>query len=240
MVLRVRPAESTLQKCQQLLNQASGDDDEEPDVAIKLGNLGVFDKQSVEIWTKAMIAANVKRKVAEEEMWLSNNRSFLTSTQLQEVSSLLFDSRPQQEILRFGKVIVDINDLSNLVAERYLTGFLIDGVCLKYCQEAEADESNSIYLPSFMQTWDSTGNHKYLQSKLKPYVSGNHLKGLQWLLTPIHVNSNHWGPLCLNVVSCEAFFDDGLKVNPPPGIDGVILTTNQIHTQLQESHLTKP
>ena len=145
LLMGVRPCESTVSKCQQLLSQANKDDDEEPDVAIQLANLGVFDQHTVKICRKAVIGAAVKRKVTEEKQWLSNT-FVLTDSQIQEVTSLLFDSKPQQEILRFGNIIVDANDLSPLVAERYLTGFIIDGACLKYCQEAQANGGLSIYM----------------------------------------------------------------------------------------------
>lgn len=221
LMVGVRPCESTINKCQQLLSQANEDDDEEPDVAIQLANLGVFDQHMIELWRKAVLGAAVKRKVTEEKQWLSNTR-VLTDSEIQEVESLLFDSKPQQEILRFGNIIVDANDLSSLVAERYLTGFIIDGACLKYCQEAQANGAQSIYLPSFTQTWASSGNCNYLHSKVVPYISGRELNQLQWLITPIHINDNHWGLLCLNMVSCQAFFDDGLKVDPPLNIVDII------------------
>ena len=227
LMVGVRPSESTVSKCQQLLSQANEDDDDEPDVAIQLTGLGVFDQHTVEIWRKAVIGAGVKRKVTEEKRWLSNTR-VLTDGKIQEVASLLFDSKPQQEILRFGNIIVDANDLSSLVAERYLTGFIIDGACLKYCQEAQTNGALSIYLPSLTQTWASSDNCNYLHSKVLPFISGRELNQLQWLITPIHINDNHWGLLCLNMVSYQAFFDDGLKVNPPLNICDIIQTLVEV------------
>ena len=38
---------------------------------------------------------------------------------------------------------------------------------------------------------------------------------VEWTLTPIHVNGNHCGLLCLNMAQQQAFYDDGLKQNPP-------------------------
>ena len=134
-------------------------------------------------------------------------------TEIQEVASSRFDSKPQQWILCFGNIIVDANDLSSLLAEKYLTGFIIDGDCLKDCQEAQPNHPLSIYLPSFTQTWASSGNCNYLHSKVVLCSSGRELNQLQWLINPIHINDDHWG-LCLNMVSYQAFFDDGLKVNP--------------------------
>ena len=39
-----------------------------------------------------------------------------------------------------------------------------------------------------------------------------------WNLTPIHVNGNHWGLLCLNMAQQQAFYDDGLKQSRPTNI----------------------
>ena len=112
--------------------------------------------------------------------------------------------------------------MSSLVGERYLTGFIIDSACLKYSQDAQANGALCIYLPSLIQTWASSGNCNYLHSKVVPYISGREINQLQWLITPIHINDNHWGLLCLNMVFCKAFFDDGLKVNPPLDISDII------------------
>lgn len=73
----------------------------------------------------------------------------MTASQIQEVETLLFDSEPQEGLFHINDVIVDANDLSTLVAEKYLTGFLIDVACLKYCEEATLNGSQALYLPSF-------------------------------------------------------------------------------------------
>ena len=80
----------------------------------------------------------------------------------------------------------------------------------------------SIYLPSMTQTWASRGDFNFLRSNLKPLISGRVQNQLQWLLTPIHVNNNHWGLLCFDMVSFQAYFDDRLKVNPPINIRSII------------------
>lgn len=242
LVLRARPSESTVSKCQQLLNQASNEDDE-CDVAIKLGNLGVFHTHALDIWRGAFLAADLKRKLAVEEWWLSNS-STLTASQSQEVASLLFNSKPQQEVLRFGNIIIDANDVSTLAGERYLTGFIIDGACLQYCKEAQTNGAHSLNLPSMTQTWASSGDTLFLCSKLKPFISSKVQNFLHWLLTPLMVNNNHWGLLCLNMISCQAYFDDGLKVYPPRNICDIIknvfeavnsLVANQAKSALHHS-----
>lgn len=92
-----------------------------------------------------------------------------------------------------------MKDITTLVGERYLTGFLINAICLKYCNEALLRASASLCLPSLTQTWASSGSLLSLNSKLKPYIYTAVCVNVQWILTPIHVNGNHWVLLCLNI-----------------------------------------
>lgn len=92
----------------------------------------------------------------------------LTVNQIQEVGQLLFNPKPHQELFQIGDIIVDVNDLSTLVAERYLTGFIIDGFFLKYSEEAQAVGSKAVYLPSLTQTSALAKQSKAKQS-VKPF-----------------------------------------------------------------------
>lgn len=94
LMLSARPSESTVTKCRQLLCQTN-DEDDETDMAIKLGNVGVFHRHSLEIWGRAFLATNLKSKVSQEEQWLSKSCA-LTASQSQEVVSLLSNSKPQE------------------------------------------------------------------------------------------------------------------------------------------------
>ena len=105
--------------------------------------------------------------MTEEEQWLSNCCA-LTATQSQEVASLLFNSKRKEKVICFGNIIIDVNDVSALVGEKYLTGFVIDGAWLKYCEVAQANGAQSLYLPSMTQTRSSSGDCNFLHSRLKP------------------------------------------------------------------------
>ena len=69
---------------------------------------------------------------------------------------------------------------------------LVDRVCLRYCQEAQANGVLAVYLFALLYSdlWASTGNCDYLHSKVVPYISGRELNYLQWLITPEHINNN--------------------------------------------------
>lgn len=222
--LTVRPSESALTKGYRFINGASGgdSDDEDLDLGVEVGHLGVFDCQAIDIWITAAKAVAIKCQVQEEENWLCNSAGVVKASQIQEIRTLLFDSEPQKVILRIGDTLVDTNDLSTLAAERYLRGFVIDAACLKYNEEAIASDTRSLNLPSFTQTWASSSNNLFLKFKLRPYLSGRNLSGIVWVLTPIHVNGNHWGLLYLNIVQQQVFSDDGLKQNHPSNIPEIV------------------
>ena len=95
------------------------------------GDLGVFECRALDIWMKASKAFSIKFRVQEEENWMKTTSTTLTPQQINEIRALLFDSEPQDEILRIGDVMVDAEDLSTLAAERYISGFLIDAACLR-------------------------------------------------------------------------------------------------------------
>ena len=202
------------------MDAAAGEDsdDEDFDTAVKFGDLGVFDSRALDIWMKASKASSIIFRVQEEENWMKTTSTTLTPQQINEIRALLFDSEPQDEILRIGDVMVDAEDLSTLAAERYISGFLIDAACLRQSEETMRKNSHSLYLLSFTQTWALTRNVQFLQTKLKPYLSRMDLGDVVWTLTPIHVNGNHWGPLYLNMAQQQAFYDDGLKQSPPTNI----------------------
>ena len=128
----VRPSESAITKGYRLMHAATGEtsDDEDFDTAVKFGDLGVFDSRALGIWMKASKASSIKSRVQEEENWMKTTSTTLIPQQINEIRALLFDSEPQDKILRIGDVMVDTEDLSTLAAERYISGFLIDAACL--------------------------------------------------------------------------------------------------------------
>ena len=115
------------------MDAAAGEDsdDEDFDTAVKFGDLGVFDSRALDLWMKASKASSIIFRVQEEENWMKTTSTTLTPQQINEITALLFDSEPQDEILRIGDVMVDAEDLSTLAAERYISGFLIDAACLR-------------------------------------------------------------------------------------------------------------
>ena len=127
-------------------------DDEDFDTAVKFGDLGVFDSRALGIWMKASKASSITFRVQEEENWKKTTSTTLTPQQINEIRALLFDSKPQEEILRIGDVMVDAEDLSTLAAERYIGGFLIDAACLRYSEEPMQKNSHFLNVSTIIST----------------------------------------------------------------------------------------
>ena len=89
------------------MDAATGEtsDDEDFDTAVKFGVLGVFDRRALGIWMKASKDSSIKFRVQEEEYWMKTTSTTLTPQQIQIIRALLFDSEPQEEILRIGNVM---------------------------------------------------------------------------------------------------------------------------------------
>ena len=124
----VRPSESAISKGYRLMDACpTGEDSDEEDfdTAVKFGDLGVFDSRALGIWMKVSKASSIKFRVQEEENWMKTTSTTLTPQQINEIRALLFDSEPQEEILRIGDVMVDAEDLSTLAAERYIRLLLL-------------------------------------------------------------------------------------------------------------------
>ena len=85
--------------------ETSGDEDF--DTAAKFGDLGVFDSRALDNWMKASKASSIKFRVQDEGNWMKTTSTTLTRQQINEIRALLFDSEPQEEILRIGDVMVD-------------------------------------------------------------------------------------------------------------------------------------
>ena len=104
---QVRPSESAITKGYRLMDAATGEtsDDEDFDAAVKFGDLGVFDSRALGIWMKVSKASSIKFRVQEEEYWMKTTSATLTPQQIKEIRALLFDSEPQDEILRIGDVL---------------------------------------------------------------------------------------------------------------------------------------
>jgi len=227
LLIAARPERGIINKCKELLKNPVkmssvieiDDDDDDDEIGVQVGGLGIFNRCTLDIWEKAHIAFNIRVKVCEEIAWLTMNKDVLTLAEMTSIQSMLVDARPNDEVLKVEGVIVDTDDLTTLVDERCLTGFLIDMACLKY-NEQKAD-STTLYLPTFCQEWTKGDDQEFLKEKVNCYIktqsiaTSDQLKRLTWVLTPLHLANSHWGLLAINIQSRQILYDDGLHWKPP-------------------------
>ncbi|KXJ06390.1 hypothetical protein AC249_AIPGENE6093 [Exaiptasia diaphana] len=226
LLIGVRPSSSIVKICKEMLSTPTNhvqiyDDDsdsgEDCDDAVQLGGLGTFNRQALNIWERASEVSAVSVRVKEELKWLSDSKTILTNDRIKSMEKELLDARPVEKIISAGEIIVDVNDLTTLVDERYLTGFVIDAACLKY-KALSAKGAYTAYLPTFFQEWSKSQDSKFLEDKVSKYVDKSNINDVSWILTPQHVSGVHWGLIAINVNTSKIFYDDGLHWKPPTGM----------------------
>lgn len=233
LLVNRRPPESAVTHAANLLKELSSsicrtggtidvvepeDGDEDEKATVTMGTLGTFTQESIGLYqTMCSLAAETVR-FREEKLWLANSSNSLTD--LTKVRAVLCNSRPREEIIRQGTCIMDATDFSTLACERYVNGFTIDTICLRFLEEDKP--TNFVYLSSYSQTWAKQGP-RYFSQMVMPFFTHCAVQDATCLLVPFHFDSpQHWGLLCFDVASKTVYFDDGLKINPPKEVILVI------------------
>lgn len=156
--------------------------------------------------------------------WLNENGTpHLSASEINTIKQFLLKLRPEQTVLHCSPLVLDTGDLVSLISERYVTGFCINVVCMKYQELARAqNKHNAVFLPSVAQTWlTSSAADSDIQERLTPFLSNSDPDLINKVLMPIHVNNCHWGLLYLDGHSKTALYDDGLKTPPPPTLNAI-------------------
>ncbi|XP_031557260.1 uncharacterized protein LOC116293905, partial [Actinia tenebrosa] len=192
---------------------------DDTDIGIQVGGLGVFNRFTLDIWEKAFEASNTSNEVHQELNWLAKSNGILTSHEAKSIEALLLDSKPDGQILSVRGHIVDVKDLTTLVGERYLTGFVIDRACLKY-KELSRHGENSLFLPTFCQDWTSGDDAEHLKNKVMQYTckAPEDMAKIHWVMMPLHLAGSHWGLLVINIKLKLMYYDDGLHWKPPSNL----------------------
>lgn len=234
LAINLRPSESAIAYARQLLKELSRIEDvsiinviETGDerIKVKIGSLGTFSKDSIALYQRMCQLAKEAFQFKEEKRWLATKSKSLPD--LAKVRQILCNSRAHDEVIREGSCIMDASDFSNfstLACERYVNGFTIDRICLKFL--GENMPINIVYLPSYSQTWAKQGP-QYFRQMVLPFFGHCAVQDAKYILTPFHFGSlQHWGLMCFEVETKTVYFDDGLKINSPN--DALIVIKNML------------
>lgn len=213
-----RPCEAILQHASKLLQDSKIDsycadseeeDEAEEEVLVNLGRIGCYTKKGIQVFQTMCRLSTEARKVEEERKWLSQPTSVSGVNTIQEV---LFNARPNDEVIRHRDFIMDISDFSTLACERYVNGFAMDVASFQFLERTQNE--GVVYLPSFSQLWAKQGV-EYFKHKLNSIFPQCQLAKATCILTPMHFDRpQHWGLICFDILNRTVFFDDGLKLNP--------------------------
>ena len=125
LALDVRPSEAAIRESYKRLDAA---DEDAEDVGVRIGCLGTFNSCSLGIWKRACKAASLKWRVEAEIKWLDENNKYLPPEAYVSVKRVLLNAKPKQHLL---SIFIDAVDFASLIGERWLTGFIIDVICMR-------------------------------------------------------------------------------------------------------------
>ena len=94
---------------------------------------------------------------------------------------------------------MDATDFSTLGCERYINGFTIDTMCMKFLEESKPIKIVS--LPSSSQTWAKQGA-KYFSQQVNTFLGHCAVEDAEYILSPVHFDTpQHWGSLCFDTAA---------------------------------------
>lgn len=128
-------------------------------------------------------------------------------------------SGPNEEVIREGTCMVDASDFSTLACDRYVNGYSVDTICLKFLNENSHQHSvSTIIQPRVGKTGTPV-----LQPDGDALFGNSVVQDAKCILTPFHFSSlQHCGLTCFQVASKTVYFDNGLKINAPKDVPVVI------------------
>lgn len=114
LTVQSRPPETTVLQALQLTREAtcSKSDkncDELTSLHVKIGSLGTFSSESVRVFEKMCTLAEEAKSMQKEKAWLSTTKK--NHPDMSTVKDVLWNSRPNEEVLKVGKSIMDVSDL---------------------------------------------------------------------------------------------------------------------------------
>lgn len=198
----VRPSAHTIEHALKLLQSFPND-------LVKIGHLGCYNLGALKVFQKICELDSDALNLRQDISWLSHIPEELKTSKIQDV---LMNSRVNDVILQQGQSIMDLSDYCTLACEHYVNSFAIDTTCLAFLGEEK--QSDVAYLPCYSQTWAQQGA-LFFSQKVTGYLRHCSTDAASIILTPIHIPAKrHWGLLCFDAVSRNAYFDDGLKIVP--------------------------
>lgn len=213
-----RPSEAIVDECQKLqrMKANSGGIVSDGDQAwsVRLGTLGIFTPESLDVLKMFCVADETKQKVRQELNWLSGVDD-------NDIREMLLSLRPSEEFLNIDGSFIDAKDFSNLACDRYVDGYTIDMSCRLFLKK-RTQISTTAYLASHTLTW-ATAGYQFLNGKVAPLIEIQRIDTLEKFICPVHVDGCHWGILCIDFVQDIAYYDDGMHMEPPNNLSALVM-----------------
>jgi len=219
--ITTRPSKTSLNYAEKLLTKLRKDGMSPNNYAVKFGNIGIFDVDSLSTLHKFCEISDVRHAVISEVQWL-NIDDGLDVNNIMKLSSALLENEPTKVIIKVtcgsNTIAVDTISFAYLIGERYVDNMMIDVCLYKYMLDLnDQGQFQTLLFPNSVWTWES-GNEDHLKTQIEACIS--HCKvtttGTLQIVIPVYMNK-HWGIIFVDFKDNTMYFDDGLKRKIPKG-----------------------
>lgn len=151
----------------------------------------------------------MQRNAKEEVNWIMEAPDSLDRETRENIVQVLQKFPLNHLVAREGKFSVNVRAFSNLALERYVDDTVIDTALAKIHRQLNLKES-VLCLPAHAIVWLDSGDEDFIGECFREMLAGVNPDSLSLVLLPVNLNDVHWGLVVIDLVTKQAYFDDGL------------------------------
>lgn len=201
-------------------------------IGVQIGVLGSFDESGLSILKKYSTISRTKDDVVAEIQWL-DGIDCISDINKAKIGTELWQNKPTAIVLKRGPKAIDVESFSYLALERYIDNMAIDLCICEFLEQSyNHGRKDTVYLPSEVWDWLSSGDEQFISNNIKSALSKLEGNKLKQVLAPVHM-PNHLGLVYVDVEGKAMYFDDGLRLIPGEyvleGVKSILGVIKKLH-----------
>ena len=184
-------------------------DEEDRGIGVSIGALGIFSRAGLGHLEWLAEVAEMQLNAKEEVNWIMEAPDSLDRETRESIVQVLQKFPLNHLVAREGKYAVNVRAFGNLALERYVDDTVIDTALAKIHRQLNLKES-VLCLPAHTLVWLDSGDEDFIGECFREVLAGVNPDALSLVLLPVNLNGMHWGLVVIDLVTKQAYFDDGL------------------------------
>ena len=184
-------------------------EEEDRGIGVSIGTLGIFSRAGLGQLEWLAEVAEMQVNAKEEMNWIMKAPDRLDRETRERIAHVLQKFPLNHLVAREGRCSVNVRAFSNLALERYVDDTVIDTALAKIHRQLNLKDS-VLCLPAHTITWLDTGDEDFINDCFREIMAGVNPDALSLVLLPVNLKDMHWGLVVIDLVTKQAYFDDGL------------------------------